>query len=89
MRIIPYDGDDDLEDIESLTILIKAVPFQGSYSPAFTVVSPYEDYLITMPEAICLMEGIDLANSRIDELIAQLLLAKRVGEDDCIDGDEF
>lgn len=73
MRIIPYDGKEDLEDIKSLYILIKSVPFENGYAPAFVLVSPEEDYLITIEEASCLMDGLEIANERIDELISYIL----------------
>ena len=37
MRIIPYNGEENLEDIDSLSIVIKAVPFEGSFVPAFFI----------------------------------------------------
>lgn len=78
MRIVPYDGRDDLEDIKSLSLLIKAVPFEDSYAPAFVLISPDDDYVITIEEASCLMDGIEIANQRIDELIAYILNGKIV-----------
>jgi hypothetical protein len=80
MRITPYEGQDSLEDIESLSILIKAVPFEGSYAPAFVLMCPDEDYPITIEEAACLMDGIEIANKKIDDLIAMILQGVVKGE---------
>lgn len=76
MRIIPYEGRESLEDIDGLSIIIKAIPFEDGYAPAFVLVSPDEDYLITIEEASCLMDGIEIANEKIDELIAFILQSK-------------
>jgi hypothetical protein len=76
MRITPYEGSESLEEIEGLSIVIKAVPFEGSYAPAFALICPDEEYLITIEEAACLMDGIEIANERVDELIAFILQGK-------------
>ena len=76
MRITPYEGSKSLEEIEGLSIVIKAVPFEDSYAPAFALICPDEEYLITIEEAACLMDGIEIANERIDELIAFILQGK-------------
>lgn len=73
MRIVPYEGNEKLEDIQSLSILIKAVPFENGFAPAFVLISPDEEHLITIEEAACLMDGIEIANERIDELISFIL----------------
>lgn len=76
MRIVPYDGDEDIEDIESLSMLIKAVPFEKGFVPIFTMIAPSEDYFLTIDELSCLMDGVEIASGRIDELIAMMLQAK-------------
>lgn len=73
MRIIPYDGDQNLEDIESLSIIIKAVPFEGSYVPAFFIQSPEEDYPMSLDEMNCLMDGVEIARRSVDQIIAFIL----------------
>jgi hypothetical protein len=73
MRIIPYDGDESLEDIESVSLLIKAIPFEDTFVPAYTLVAPSDDYFININEVNCLMDGIEIAQSKIDELIALML----------------
>lgn len=76
MRIIPYDGDDSVEDLETLGIMIKAVPFEDGYAPAYTLVAPSDDYFIRLDEVNCLMDGIEIARDKIDELIAMMLQSK-------------
>ena len=80
MRVIPYDGNIDLEDIESLSILIKAVPFEKGFAPAFVMISPTGDYDITMDEISCLMDGIEIAQLRVDELI-DFMLQSQMSDD--------
>lgn len=76
MRIVPYDGNEDLEDIPTLSVIIKAVPFEGGYAPAFTLVAPADDHFIKIDEANCLMDGIEIARDRVDELISLMLQSK-------------
>jgi hypothetical protein len=76
MRIVPYDGDEEIEDIPTLSILIKAIPFEDGYAPAFTLVAPTDDHFISIDEANCLMDGIEIARDRVDELIALMLQSK-------------
>jgi len=84
MRIVPYDGNDDVEDLETLSIVIKAVPFENGYAPAFALVAPSDDHFISIEEANCLMDGLEIANDRIDHLISMMLqskIAERLGFD--------
>jgi len=73
MRIIPYDGNDNLEDITSLSIIIKAVPFEGSFVPAFFIQSPEEEYPMSLDEMNCLMDGVEIARRSVDQIIAFIL----------------
>jgi hypothetical protein len=73
MRIIPYNGEENLEDIESLSVIIKAVPFENSFVPAFFIQSPEEDYPMSLDELNCLMDGVEIAHKSIDHIIAFLL----------------
>ena len=82
MRIIPYDGDQNLEDIESLSIIIKAVPFEGSYVPAFFIQSPEEDYPMSLDEMNCLMDGVEIARKSVDQIIAFILKHNDEDEED-------
>lgn len=77
MRIVPYtDLEEDLEDISTLQISIKSVPFEKSYVPSFIVVSPSDDYVIAIDELNALMDGIEIAKNEIDGLINFLLRNK-------------
>jgi len=76
MRIVPYDDDDSLEDLETISLIIKAVPFEDSYVPAYSLVAPSDNYFINLDEVNCLMDGIEIANNKIDELIAMMLQSK-------------
>jgi hypothetical protein len=69
MRIIPWSGDENLEDISSLSIIIKAVPFEGSYVPAFFIQSPGEEYPMSLQEMNCLMDGIEIAKRAVDQIL--------------------
>ena len=73
MRIIPYNGEENLEDIESLSVIIKAVPFENSFVPAFFIQSPEEEYPMSLEELNCLMDGIEIAHKNVDHIIAFLL----------------
>jgi len=85
MRIVPYDGDSSIEDIESIALLIKAIPFEDGFVPAYSLVAPSDDYFIKLEEVNCLMDGIEIAQTRLDELIA-MMLQSRIGSlrDDAI-----
>jgi len=76
VRIVPYDGDESLEDLKTLSILIKAVPFEDGYAPAFTLVAPTDDHFISISEANCLMDGVEIASRKLDELISMMLQSK-------------
>ena len=85
MRIIPYNGEENLEDIESLTIVIKTVPFENGYVPAFFIQSPGEDYSMTLDELNCLMDGIEIAHKSLDQILAFMLkemFEKQQGDDE-------
>jgi hypothetical protein len=76
MRIVNYPHNYDLNEIETLSITIKAVPFEGYYVPAFVMISPDDDYEITIDELNCLMDGIEIANKKVDDIIDFILKNK-------------
>lgn len=91
MRIVPYEGDDGLDQIESLGIIIKAIPFEKGFVPVFTVVSPSDDYIMTIEELNVLMDGIEIAHNKIDEIIAFILRGssfRRMDMQKDFDGDD-
>ena len=89
MKISDYPEYEDLNDIETLSITIKAVPFEGIYVPAFVITSPDDDYTITLDEVNCLMVGIEIAQRKIDDIINFILKSKVFNdkEDDDADGE--
>jgi hypothetical protein len=76
MRITNYPHNYDIEDIQTLTITIKAVPFEGYFVPAFVLISPSDEYSISLDEVNCLMDGIEIAHKKIDDLITYILRNK-------------
>lgn len=76
MRIENYNSNINLEDIESLQIVIKAVPFEGGYVPAFVIMSPEENYEMDITELNALMDGVEIAKNKIDEIINYILRKK-------------
>lgn len=75
MKIIPS-SDDDTDDYETLEIVIKAIPFDGTYAPVFYISSPSDDYIMNIDELSCLMDGIDIARKNIDDIIDFLIKSK-------------
>jgi hypothetical protein len=73
MRIIAFDGDSELEDIASMAIVIKAVPFENAFVPAFFIQSPDDDHDMSLDELSALMDGIEIAQKSIDSIIAFIL----------------
>lgn len=76
MRIVSYDGSADFNDLETLSITIKAVPFEGGFVPAFIITSPDDDYAISLDELNALMDGVEIANRKVDDIITFLLRTK-------------
>lgn len=84
MRIVPYDGDEGIEELDTIGLLIKAVPFEDGFVPAYSMIAPADDYFIKIDEINCLMDGIEIARDRLDDLIAMMLqskIAERIMED--------
>jgi hypothetical protein len=76
MRISNFDSDIPLHDIQSLSIMIKAIPFENSFVPAFLIISPEDDYEMDIDEINALMDGIEIAKARVDEIIDYILRKK-------------
>jgi len=76
MRIVPYDSEESIEEIGTIAILIKAIPFEGSFVPAYSLIAPSDDYFIKLDELNSLMDGIEIAREKLDELIAIMLQGK-------------
>lgn len=76
MRIVNYDEDVEYEDIPSLQIVIKAVPFEKTYIPSLVIMSPDQEYPMSIDELNALMDGIEIAKNKIDEIISYILKTK-------------
>jgi hypothetical protein len=69
MRIVPYSDNDDIDNIESLSVIIKAIPFEGSFVPVFFLNVNSEDHEISLDELNALMDGLEIATKHIDSMI--------------------
>lgn len=87
MRIVNYPHDYDLNDIETLSITIKAVPFEGYFVPAFVITSPFDDYEISIDELNCLMDGVEIATKKVDDIIDFILKTKVFNDKEDPDAD--
>lgn len=76
MRISNYDSEINLNEIESLSVMIKAIPFEDSFVPAFLIISPEDNYQMDIDEINALMDGVEIAKARLDEIIDYLLRKK-------------
>ena len=76
MRIENYNSEINLEDMETLQIVIKAVPFEEGYIPAFVIMSPEDQYPMTLDELNALMDGIEIARDKVDEIITYIIRKK-------------
>lgn len=76
MKISSFDSDVNYEEIQSLQILIKSIPFEDGFVPSFVMMSPDDDYDITIDELNALMDSIEIARQRIDEIIEYVLRKK-------------
>lgn len=76
MRIVNFDDDTELEDIPSLQIVIKAIPFEDNYVPSLVIMSPDQEYPMSIDELNALMDGIEIAKNKIDEIITYVLKIK-------------
>lgn len=80
MKITPYFSNLDLEDIESLYIIVKAVPIENGFAPAVVIVSPEDDYVLTLDELNCLIDGLEIAEEKIGEVVNYIINTKTFGE---------
>ena len=76
MRIVNYEDNPNLNEIESLAIMIKAIPFENGFVPAFIILSPDDDYSMSIDEINALMDGVEIAQTRLDEIIDYILRNK-------------
>lgn len=76
MRIVNYEDNPNLNEIESLAIMIKAIPFENGFVPAFVIISPDDEYSMSIDEINALMDGVEIAQTRLDEIIDYILRNK-------------
>lgn len=76
MRIVNYEDNPNLNEIESLAIMIKAIPFENGFVPAFIILSPDDEYSMSIDEINALMDGVEIAQTRLDEIIDYILRNK-------------
>lgn len=89
MRIVPYSGDEDFEDIQTITAIIKAIPFEGSFVPACVMNTPEEDYIINLEELNAIMDGVEIIRNQIDQMINYLITPKLISPEDLPEGATF
>jgi len=80
MKITPVDGM-NLQDLETLAIMIRLIPWEGEFIPHFMMMSQEErpeDSNITVMELAALQEGLYHAANRIDEMIRSLFTALKI-----------
>lgn len=88
MKISNWEDNVDLEHINSLQILIKAVPYNNSFIPVFVIMSPDDDYDMSLDEINSLMDGVEIAKSKLDEIITYILKRKIFIDDEDELGDD-
>lgn len=89
MKISNFEDNTELEDIKTLQIVIKAVPYERGYLPVFVIMSPDDSYNMSIDEINALMDGVEIAKSKLDEII-NFVLRKKIfneNEDDEEDDD--
>jgi len=88
MKISNFEDNTDLEDIRSLQIIIKAVPYEKSYLPVFVIMSPEENYPMSLEELNSLMDGVEIARSKLDEIINFILKKHLFSENEDMEKNE-
>jgi len=80
MKITPVEGL-ELQDLETLAVMIRLVPWEGEFIPHFMLMSQEErpeDCNVTVMELAALQEGLYHAANRIDEMIRTLFTALKM-----------
>ena len=76
MKITPYDSSVDLEDLNNLYVVVKSVPFRDGLAPAVVLVSSDDEYSIDIEELYCLMDGLQIAQEKVSEIIDFIINVK-------------
>ena len=73
MKIVPATGQ-DVTEIEELALTVKLLPDQrGDLNPVFYIMSPGEDYDVSVMHLRLLISGLELGISSIDNMISCML----------------
>ena len=82
MKITPVEGI-NLQDLETLAVMIRLVPWEGEFIPHFMLMSQEErpqDCGATVLELAALQEGLYHAANRIDEMIRSLFTSLKISQ---------
>ena len=80
MKITPVEGV-NLQELETLAIMVRLIPWEGEYIPHFMIMSQEdrpEDCNVTVMELAALQEGLYHGANRLDEMIRSLFTAMKI-----------
>ena len=73
MKIVPATGE-DVTEIEEMALTVKLLPDnKGELNPVFYMISPGEDYDVTVMHLRLLISGLELATNSLDTMISCML----------------
>ena len=73
MKIVPGTGE-DVSEIEELALTVKLLPdHQGNLNPVFYIMSPGEDYDVSVMHLRLLINGLELGINSVDNMISCML----------------
>ena len=73
MKIVPATGE-DVTEIEEMALTVKLLPDnKGELNPVFYMISPGEDYDVTIMHLRLLISGLELATNSLDTMISCML----------------
>ena len=73
MKIVPATGQ-DVTEIAELSLTVKLLPDnQGNLNPVFYMVSPGEDYDVTIMHLRLLVNGLELGINSLDTMVSCML----------------
>ena len=73
MKIVPGTGE-DVTEIEEMSLTVKLLPDNnGNLNPVFYMVSPGEDYDVTIMHLRLLINGLELGMNSLDNMISCML----------------
>jgi len=73
LKIVPGTGE-DVTEIEEMSLTVKLLPDNnGNLNPVFYMVSPGEDYDVTIMHLRLLINGLELGMNSLDNMISCML----------------